>query len=583
MRQERICCWLGRRTCTHNRTFLDLPASVRRRIYDYAGLISGRSVYIHSLKQPHEDFEGVNHARKRFESDPCTECDELHFTFHLLQTCKAVYTEVSAIVYSENDLVVPDGAVEDGLRILGNITPSACSKLTNLYVHLSMTGGYCPGGYIRDSRKTEPIRKSRIAAWQKTAKHILTHSSPQKLRLHFICDLKSQISIVSDVLAPFHDSPGSIKDCALRLNRKKYKYDKDNHNNKYKHDKDNHGKDDLYSMARQAAIIVSASPSTRLDQPFRFLDLPQDLQQSILKYTDLITPTNEVRWNPQRGFYFEYPIEHGTAYHGRFICADYHHNLGCFCMSEHCVYSSRCRCWRPPQALFLVSRAMYESSRAVFYTYNRIIIIPIMGIWQGRSHFLAGFETYIFVTKVLNPDTLSYLRYLELVCAPFETRDSSSSSDHVPYCHWLDSVDSLRTHANLPVLTIAIYMTRFEPDTYRIDEGSRKRVINKAFGEGNFILDNNEDLTLNTYVDILLPFRSLTCIGRFFVFFEWAGRYWKDEENQREINYRLSEVERWLEQEVMGSEYDSRALGKADIKHSQWFQAVQDYHSRIWG
>ncbi|KAI1651127.1 uncharacterized protein F4817DRAFT_356133 [Daldinia loculata] len=546
MHQERICHWLGRRTCTHNRTFLDLPAPIRRRIYDYAGLFSGKSIYVHSLKQHHEDLDGENHNKKIFESDPCDWCDTLHFTFRLLQTCKAVYAEVSAVVYSENVFLVPYRAVDDGLRILGNITPHACNKLTNLFVHLSRVG-YCPGNYILDDIKIEPIRKSRVAAWQKAAKHILTYSNPQKLSLYFICNVYPQMRIVPDVLAPFHDFPGSLKDCALRLN----------------YSKDNHSKDDLYYMARQAAIIVSDKP-THLDQPFRFLDLPQDLQQSILKYTDLITPTNEVRWNPQRGFYYKFPREELSAeYYDRRVfqyCADYHFELGCFCMRDHCVYSSRCRCWRPPQALFLVSRAMCESSRAVFYSYNRIIIIPLVGIWKGRSPLLAGLETFIFITKFLKPDTLSYLRYLELVCPPFQTHDPLTSSDPVPYVHWQSIIDSLRTHANLPALTIAVYMTRFEPPIYSIGNDSRQRVTDKAFEEGNFTMDSDQDLTLRPYLDILLPFRSLTRMGRFF-----------------EINCRLSEVEMCLEQKVMGSGYDSRALGKADIKLSQWLQAVRSY------
>ncbi|KAI0113119.1 hypothetical protein F4814DRAFT_420622 [Daldinia grandis] len=553
--QERICHWLGWTSCTHNRTFLDLPASVRRRIYDYAGLLSGRSIYIRSLKQPHENLDRENHEYKICESDPCEGCDRLHVTFHLLQTCKAVYAEVSAVVYSENVLLVPYNAVDDGLRILGNITPHACRKLTNLYVHLTLTDGYCSGSNILGGIKTEPIRKSRIAAWQKTAKHILTYSSPQKLRLHFICDVNSQTSIVPDVLAPFHDFPGSLKDCALRLNRSK----------------DNSSRDGLYSMARRAAIIVSDNPSTRRDQPFRFLDLPQDLQQSILKFTDLVTPTNEVCWSPQRRFYFEFPREESSAeYYGHHIfqhCADYHFELGCFCQRDHCVYSSRCRCWCPPQALFLVSRAMCESSQAVFYTYNRIIIIPVVGIWKGRSPFLAGLETFLFITKSLRPDTLSYLRYLEIVCPPFENHDPLTPPGAAPYIHLQSSVDSLLTHANLPALTIAIYLTRFEC----------QGATGKASEEGILAMDKDQDLMLRPYLDIILPFRSLTRMGRFFVFIEWIGRYWLNVAKDREVNSRLSEVEMCLEQKVMGSEYDSRAEGKADIIPSQWLQTVKFY------
>ncbi|KAI8961183.1 hypothetical protein F5Y11DRAFT_237946 [Daldinia sp. FL1419] len=555
MHQGRICHWLGLERCTHDRTFLDLPAPVRRRIYDYAGLFSGQQVYLRSLKQPHESLETTNHSARRFQGDVCDWCDILHFTFNLLQTCKAVYVEVSTIIYSENFILVPQDALDDGLRILRNLTPHACNNLTNLYVHLHISKARCSGMHpYYHSFKVSPVRK-RLAAWQQAANHVLRHSNPRKLRLHIICD-DSEEHGLPGVLEPLRASPGRLKDCALRL----------------------HGKRDkrLFEMARQVVETVSLEAPKCPEKPFRFLDLPPELQISILKYTDLVTPANEVRWNTPRGFYFEYVSDEFADEHDHRVlpwCEDYHSELGCFCMRCHSSYSSRCRCWHPPRAFFLVNRAMYDAARTVFYSCNRVIISPLAGILYGRSPLLAGLEACIFVTKFLRPDTLSYLRYLELVCSPFETDEALESlapPEPQVYDHWQRIIDFLNSYANLPALTIAVYMTRFEPSRFGISD-TNGGVTRQVFEEGVIAMEKHKDLALRTYLDILLPFQSLTRIGRFFVFIEWAGRYWLGgTQKLQETKYRLSAMERWLEQRVMGSEYESRALGKENVEPSNW-------------
>ncbi|OTB13283.1 hypothetical protein K445DRAFT_167360 [Daldinia sp. EC12] len=564
MHQDRICHWLGLRSCTHNRTFLDLPATVRRRIYDYAGLISGRAIYLHSLKQPHDYHEVENHSSHTIESNACDWCDRLHLTSCLLQTCKAIYAEVSVVVYSENDLFVSQYFLDDGLRILSNITPYACSKMANLYVHLNLPEGFCPRSYILEGVRVEPILKSRMAAWKRAAEHILTHASPQKLSLFLICDVYSQTNIVPDVLAPLVNFPDTLKDCSVRLNNTR---------------------DNLYSIARHAATTASYKPSAALTRPFRFLDLPQELQQSILKYTDLVTPSQEVWWNPQRGFYYIYPPHNFFAeeyLNEAFqICSDDHFELGCFCMINHSVYSSRCRCWRPPQALFLVCRAMYETSRVIFYSNNRVAVLPIVGLWTGRSPLLAGLEAFTFLTKSLRPDTLPHLRYLELVCPPFETNDSLKPPDAASYVAWQYIVDYLKAHADLPVLTIAVYMTRFELPRY--DRMHNLSISREMFVDNVLAMGRDRDSTLRTYLDIVLPFRSLTSLKRFFVFIEWGGRYCLiGDQMQSKLKNHLAEAEHWLEQKVMGSEYDSKALGKTTMRLSQWLDGFNAYYSEAY-
>ena len=60
-------------------------------------------------------------------------------------------------------------------------------------------------------------------------------------------------------------------------------------------------------------------------------------------------------------------------------------NIGCFCNETHAAFWMECRCWRPPTALFLVSKAVLEDAREVFFGVNRFVIVPEGGGSRGTN------------------------------------------------------------------------------------------------------------------------------------------------------------------------------------------------------
>lgn len=119
-------------------------------------------------------------------------------------------------------------------------------------------------------------------------------------------------------------------------------------------------------------------------------DLPAEVRQRILEYTDLVVPENEVEWSPYRGWYLrrsgcefeEKPDARLSHLHPiakdmsettndafRRYCQEKLGGRGCFCKSRHTVYSSYSRlpCWSPPTPLFLINSTLRQDALKVFF------------------------------------------------------------------------------------------------------------------------------------------------------------------------------------------------------------------------
>lgn len=122
--------------------------------------------------------------------------------------------------------------------------------------------------------------------WHCTIEDMSKHIPPSQLQLFLVCDVED-IEIVKKVLRPLLKLP-VLASCNIRLGR----------------DQDS----SLYNLARQAATraVGQTSSSAIPEKPFRFLDLPLELQHQILEYTDLVTPWREITWDPEEKFYLHY-------------------------------------------------------------------------------------------------------------------------------------------------------------------------------------------------------------------------------------------------------------------------------------
>lgn len=306
MGQTCLCQYLGL-TCHHPDTFLRLPVSVRERIYKHAGLITDTLI------------------------ECPIPCDLYEFTHNILRVCRTTRGEAEGIILSQNTIALTQDNIDEGLLYLGGLSPYACSKLRNLYVHL-----YSPRDprFWRRGRPHPPsLRWRRIEMWQWAATHILSHTSPQRLRLHLICDMGDiNMNKTDAVLQPLRDFPGVLLELELRIADRKYPH--------------------LCALARETALQAESPDLTARSGCFRFLDLPKEIRQHIFAYTNLVAPQRKIQWTHKEGFAI---ISHCCVCDCS-ICreADLHRGLtfnGCFtrssdsedfCSMHHSAYSSRC-------------------------------------------------------------------------------------------------------------------------------------------------------------------------------------------------------------------------------------------------
>lgn len=132
---------------------------------------------------------------------------------------------------------------------------------------------------------------------------------------------------------------------------------------------------ELATIARRTVLEVT-SHMPAASKPFRFLNLPTELRQHILSFTDLVTPFQEAQWNE----FFYHQIDADPNY-GRKRHRD-------FCNKEGSVYPP-CICFHSPLSMFLVCRKMLQDARHVFYANNRIIIMSEMIAPFGQPTGLA--------------------------------------------------------------------------------------------------------------------------------------------------------------------------------------------------
>ncbi|KAI8948771.1 hypothetical protein F4801DRAFT_555691 [Xylaria longipes] len=122
--------------------------------------------------------------------------------------------------------------------------------------------------------------------------------------------------------------------------------------------------------------------------PFGFCDLPTEVRINVLECTDLLTPTREVVWNPISGY--------RVPPRGEWMN----------------------RSWRPPGALFLVSKALYALAREVFFRHNQIVVWAHGTAFAGLPGSPADYAATTFFADTLTAGTFRHLRHLELPALP---------------------------------------------------------------------------------------------------------------------------------------------------------------------
>jgi hypothetical protein len=105
-------------------------------------------------------------------------------------------------------------------------------------------------------------------------------------------------------------------------------------------------------------------PSIERRSPFRFMDLPVEIQFKILGYTDLVAP-GPIIPNIFKGYALDNCWGGGDRYEGTEYCE-------CFYSAGY--DSSKSCCWSLPADLFLVSRHISAMSSEIFFSRNEFIV-----------------------------------------------------------------------------------------------------------------------------------------------------------------------------------------------------------------
>ena len=323
-----------------------------------------------------------------------------------------------------------------------------------------------------------------------------------------------------------------------------------------------------------------------------FMDLPPELRLHILTYTDLVTPFREVEWNPSHGWYFRYEMPYCLMYrhprdtHGSLgvncpkstswwqddtpylACWERSDPSGCYCRAYHTAYSTihRCDCWAPPKSIFLVSHAMRQDAKQVFFGHNRIIVAPTGGvISETVSGSPERLPISVFLTGIIPKDALRYLRFLELVFPPFgkERPCAFCPAQSTEWHDWNETLEKVKDDLNLPKLTIRVYFAAslppFEDHGHEIVPSWRRQMTGVQ-----------SQAIQTSYLDTISPLKRLRGLGRFFAHLADPSLWVEGRELVEETG--LPALEHEVERVVMGDWYDSSAAGKVEETWSRWLE-----------
>lgn len=584
--------------------FWRLPAHLRLRICAHAGVLGLERASLISL---------VSHPDKMYRDRVLASTT----TRSLLLTCRVLRQEIASEVYSKNRFCMRIQSVED-FEVLYRLTSTSIRSLRWMTLHLNVAS--CGLGlYCDSSLRTWSIPRGRpgrdaplslagifdqdpvslqgsspladrsdalIRGWQKVwTQHLLPNIlHPDKLHLDLICDVEDMATGQMVVQPLLEGQSSRLAGCSVRLSHRKH--------------------EELQKLAETAVRLACGnthdpishrdSATKRNSHAFRFFDLPHELRQQILAYTDLVTPSAEVEWSRSSGLNYRYRTFYDydktpSAQYLQGLPIGYHlladsfppqqspcwtrsSLLGCYCRARHSAASStyQCDCWEPPTSLFLASRALRDDAITVFFSKNRFVVAPEpadLGSELERSH-AHRIPALDFLTSSVSRPGLMFLRFLDLNFPPLlRSREMDfTTTGRVELEHWHSAIAETAKHLVLPKLTLRIlFATWWGPDgMFGIYE---EELTNWTYR--HVMGDGDAETMRSACRDVLAPLRSLKGLRRFFVHFQDPLHPSFDDGTRASL---LANEEGEMERYVTGSNYDAFAVGKAEEPLSDWMK-----------
>ncbi|KAF2833161.1 hypothetical protein CC86DRAFT_5754 [Ophiobolus disseminans] len=601
-------------------SFLDLPHSVRKLIYIYAGLdglfddlnYSNLKVYPKGA-YPRTDYCRRLDSRSRYDlkkldvagPDEVWEMNDdsedvktygkslwggaYGVAQSMLLVSRQIHQEVEAFVYAGAVFRVCLGQPLESRR-LRRMSDHALSNLGALTIRLDVPQSivendgwevHTPPKHLDFSKKWG---RQVLKTWSSTLERLAVSIKPGRLRLRVVFRAKT-IDDARAVVEPLLRLP-LLKDCGIcvdlegqscwwELNPQGYYSNRTNYRPPRPRNEDTEISRLVQQIVRKLTYVEN-----RRNEPFRYLDLPQELRFAILEYTDLVSPV-AVQWRPRNWSRhapictydidsnnrlmnesrppYSCPCEPGKNtddavewYDCCQSCSPEDHSGICYCLlARDYIWSSSCSCPVPRQALFAVSGQLRRDALAVYYSANEILITsfdsPIMRLNRSWDydfspeglHSLPKIELSLYLSSIAR-DALQHIRSLEWILPNLQQAYLSPGTPA-----WFDYLDTLllmENAMNLAALTFTINISAAESGVFHYwayDWYPRKPLSPEACA---------------WYQTIVLPVRRLGEAGlkNFFVYLRWHLVEHQDREHH----------EQELERAIMGEDYDSAKRGK---------------------
>ena len=426
--------------------FLGLPLYIRQMIYGYTGLVRPcpvdvgnevqrwtktmaleRNSEICTIEQAQRKQYFVCPYQRKIKDpgyflEPHIECVCLPFPVTLLRVSRQIYEETSRVLYSANVFKL-------GPEDLPLLKPRGYARLSSLQIRLTacscVTGHSCPGlaafqdlydceacHYYCDRGSGSPFSLSSyndrrlLDQWQVLCRILGAQCGPN-LRLMLVCDCEN-VQTALKIVEPLKFLP-TIAKCAIRLGQSP--------------------NDELRRLAENAALQVIGSE----ERLFRFQNLPDELQEMILAYTDLVSPTG-LCWNAPRirDNWRVWPPRKG-------LCESEDHSLCCMqctdamevcaCPVRHAAYTTdACKCWYFPSSIFLVSRRFNHIAKKLFFSRNRFILCDAcMDDNPSDREPGPGYKYMVKTTRLLRDLSSPALFYMRRISLSFHSFYSSDA------------------------------------------------------------------------------------------------------------------------------------------------------------
>ncbi|PPR00207.1 hypothetical protein CVT26_009074 [Gymnopilus dilepis] len=535
--------------------FLVLPPSIRVQIYVLAGLVRSCPVNINKessrkafreerMESYRQDYAGeyehldmefarqinCDYEKKKYLVDTLHggltdgECICPPFPMQLLAVCRATYEEASDVLYSQNKFKVLLGKTV-------KLDPKAIAKMTSLSIRLNMCScllghlcnepmndhchnchAMCRRGRDMPLSRNSDMFEDVIGEWTQACK-ILQSAVRPDMRLNIICDC-ADVETAQMIAEPLRSLP-KVTECSIRLGQSPAM--------------------EWRQLAEETALLLTGRP---LVSPFRFSDLPKELQKEILSHTELVSPyilqgSSDLYTEDCAQATF-IPFEKGDV-DCCLQCTDAAE--ACCCSVNHAAFSTtQCKCWSFPAALFNVSREMKREATAIFFSRNRFVIYqdPLsLSPWPGRNA--------LSLLRNLPPGSLKYMRWIR-----FHTTDIDLhvQEERTVLDLWKTMAQFVEQHCEPSMLTIELdFLYDNElPNVYDL-EGMVKR-----------------ETTWRLYQNMVGAFQFHSGLRDFFV--HLASPYDLSEDGQADLSLVRRSRATMLEKRIMGEDYDSQVRGK---------------------